>query len=175
MRSIPSVCRSLAPPGSFFPSPRPSRVPVEAAASLPRRALPVAGEKARGRRAGDKSRRAPGHGQRARESAHQSGGDGPGLPGINGNKSKWGLPGAGGARGPPRSARERRRRGKALCKLLMKSPAGSIFVGFFFCGDFFFFFNRASDIGKVSLWGWGRGQEAAVQRELYWILSYFIF
>lgn len=43
--------------------------------------------------------------------------------------------------------------------------------GIDFCGVFLPCFRH----WKVSPWGWGRGQKAAVQRELYWILSYFIF
>lgn len=118
IRSIPSVCGSLAPPGSFFLSPPPSRVPVKGSGgcSIPSPPCPARGGGSRGlrgRSSGGGGRainhRGPrGTGKRTRESRRQSGGDSPRLREINGNKSKWGLPGAGGARGPPRSARERR-------------------------------------------------------------------
>lgn len=72
IRSIPSVCGSLAPPGSFSLPPA-QQSPGERLWRLqhpfpsvpcPWRGVPgAAGEKFRGRRAGDKSPRAPGHGE----------------------------------------------------------------------------------------------------------------
>lgn len=102
----------------LFSLPPPSRVPVKGSGggSIPSPPCPARGGGSRGlrgRSSGGGGRainhRGPrGTGKRTRESRRQSGGDSPRLREINGNKSKWGLPGAGGARGPPRSARERR-------------------------------------------------------------------
>lgn len=102
----------------LFSLPPPSRVPVKGSGggSIPSPPCPARGGGSRGlrgRSSGGGGRainhRGPrGTGKRTRESRRQSGGDSPRLREINGNKSKWGLSGAGGARGPPRSARERR-------------------------------------------------------------------